>query len=306
MPWMADLTGLRTAARALDEAGFDHLTTSGHLLTAEDGRYPQVPSFTYALPFRDPFVLMAYLAAVTERIAFRTSILILPMLPTALVAKQAADLSLLSGGRFELGVGISWQRAEYEALGQSMSDRGAKLAEQITVVRMLWTQELVTYHGRFHTIDGLGLGQLPSAPIPIWIGCSPTTPLLERVARLGDGWIPGGGVTTAEPARQLRELAQAAGRTVGVAGRVVVRADSAEAVAEAVAEAQRQLDAGATELTLVADPAASVSEALPGLIAARRGGVRPLAENADWANTRAPGALTGGRCRRRPPGSTDR
>ena len=279
MPWMADVAGLRAAVIAVDEAGFDYVTTSGHLLTAAKGRYAPLPSFTYGVPFRDPFVLMAYLAAITERIAFRTSILILPLFPTAHVAKQAADLSLLSGDRFELGVGISWQAAEYQALGQSMADRGARFAEQLAVLRLYWTEEFVDFAGRFHTIDGLGLGQLPSAPIPLWIGCSPAEPLLRRVAELGDGWIPGGGVTAAEPVRQLRSLAETAGRTVGVAGRVTVDVGvgsvagspaASAGVAAAVAEAERQLAAGATEIMLAAAPKAGLAESIPALIEVRR------------------------------------
>src|SRR6266566_4670623 len=161
---------VRDIAQALDTAGIDFITTAGHVLSAEAGRYPERPTPTYSGPFYDPFVLFSYLAGVTRRLAFRTSILILPLLPTALVAKQAAELSWLSSGRFELGVGISWQAAEYQALNQDMHTRGRRLEEQITLLRRLWSEPYVTFQGRWHNLEGVGLNRLPREPIPIWIG----------------------------------------------------------------------------------------------------------------------------------------
>ena len=123
---MDDPVAIRDVAQALDGAGFHFVTVAGHVLGVEPGRFADRPTATYVGPFYDPFVLFSYLAAVTDRLAFRTSILILPLFPTALVAKQAAELSLLSGGRFELGVGISWNRAEYQALYQDFRTRGRR------------------------------------------------------------------------------------------------------------------------------------------------------------------------------------
>jgi probable F420-dependent oxidoreductase len=262
---MADIAGVRTAVQRLDDAGFDHVTMSGHLLTAEPERYSQFPSEAYAIAFRDPFVLISNLAAVTEHIAFRTSILILPMMPTALVAKQSADLSLISGGRFELGVGLSWQEAEYQAMGQPMRDRGAKLAEQITVLRRLWSEPTVTFSGRFHEIDRLGLGQLPSSPIPLWIGCSDADGPLQRVAELADGWLPGPPLTGPEAGQRLAGFASAAGRSVSLAARIGANPDPAKLVASA----QRQLEWGATELTIAARSGTSIDDAVAAMIAGR-------------------------------------
>ena len=121
---MSDPVAIRDFAQALDGAEFDVLSTAGHVLAVPPGRFPDRPTPTYAGPFHDPFVLFGYLAAITQRIHFRTGILILPLLPTALVAKQAAELQLLSGGRFELGVGISWNTLEYQALNQDFKARG--------------------------------------------------------------------------------------------------------------------------------------------------------------------------------------
>jgi alkanesulfonate monooxygenase SsuD/methylene tetrahydromethanopterin reductase-like flavin-dependent oxidoreductase (luciferase family) len=208
--WLTDLGALRDAAQALDEGGVDYVTTAGHVLTTRAERYPERPMVTYALPYRDPFVLFADLAARTRRLRFRTGIVILPLLPTALVAKQAADLSLISDGRFELGVGISWQEAEYRALGQDVHTRGARMVEQIEVLRLLWASPTVTYRGRFHTLDDIGIGQLPDAPIPIWIGCGDRPDLLERAGGIADGWLPLGAPADRGPADAL--AAGAAGR----------------------------------------------------------------------------------------------
>lgn len=157
-----------------------------------------------------------YLAAVTQRLAFRTSILILPLFPTALVAKRAAELSLLSGGRSQLGAGISWNLVEYEALGQDFKTRGRRLEEQIVGLRRLWTEPFVTFDGRFHTLHGVGLNQLPQQPIPVWIGCAPEEPLLRRVARVADGWLPQ--VDPEEPLGRLRGYLTETGRDLSSCG----------------------------------------------------------------------------------------
>jgi probable F420-dependent oxidoreductase len=266
--WLADLTGLQEAAVALDRDGFDYVTTGGHLLTARPGRYESRLQARYALPYRDPFVLFSNLAGMTHRLSFRTAILILPMLPTALVAKQAADLSLLTGGRFQLGIGISWQEAEFRALGQAMRNRGQRLEEQIALLRMLWSEPLVTFKGRYHEIDDLGLGQLPDEPIPIWIGCGPEPHLLARAARLAEGWMPVNGVPTAEAVGMLQEYAVDAGRSSGVevAGRVPVQEDDRTTLAEAA----RQIEAGATQITLTIAPNALIARAVPELIRVRQ------------------------------------
>src|SRR5437762_5610802 len=185
----SDPIALRDYAQALDDAGFDLLTTAGHVLGVPAERYTDRPPPTYTGPFHDPFVLFGYLAAITQRVHFRPSILILPLYPAALVAKQAAELQQLSGGRFELGVGISWNAAEYQALGQDFSSRGARLDEQITVLRKLWTDPYVTFHGRWHTLEGVGLNRVPDTPTPIWIGRRDER-ALRRVASAGDGVVP--------------------------------------------------------------------------------------------------------------------
>jgi probable F420-dependent oxidoreductase len=265
---MDDTVAIRDFAQALDGAGFDFVTVAGHAVCAEPNRFPDRPAVTYTGPFYDPFVLFSYLAAVTERIAFRTSILILPLFPTALVAKQAAELSLFSGGRFQLGAGISWNEPEYQALNQDIHTRGRRLAEQITVLRKLWTEPFVTFQGRWHTLDRVGLNRLPKQPIPIWIGSTTEERPLRRAARLADGWTPLGDPTEAMP--RLRQYLAEAGRGVStfrVGARVMAGADGPAAW---VTEARRLQAVGVTDLAIGAPPEMPPSQALERLIEAKR------------------------------------
>src|SRR5215510_1801023 len=244
----ADTVALRDYVQALDGAGFDLLAAAGHVLAAPAGRFPDRPTPTYVGPFHDPFILFGYLAAITTRLHFRPSILILPLFPTALLAKQAVELQQLSDGRFELGVGISWNTAEYEALGQDYTTRGRRLAEQIDVLRRLWSEPFVTFKGRFHTLDNVGLNRLPSKPIPIWVGSGTTDVVLRRAARLADGWVPMGDPTEVVP--RLREMVKDAGRdpsTFGLTARVMVGPGGPEAWIESARKAEAL---GATYLTL--------------------------------------------------------
>jgi probable F420-dependent oxidoreductase len=264
----ADPIALRDMAQTLDGVGFDYVTTAGHLLCAPPDSHPGRPLPTYVGPFREPFVFFAYLAAVTQRLAFRTSILILPLFPTALVAKQAAELSLLSGGRFQLGVGISWNTAEYEALGQDFTTRGRRLEEQIVVLRRLWTEPFVTFEGRFHKLSGVGLNQLPQQSIPIWIGCAPEEPLLRRVARVADGWLPQ--VDPTEPLVRLRGYLTEAGRDpsgFGVTWRLVAGPGGPEAWIDAV---RQMASVGVTDVTISAPPDVTGTQSLQRIIEARQ------------------------------------
>ena len=164
---MDNPSAIREFGQTLDGAGFDFITASGHILSSEPGAFPANPTPTYGGPFHDPFVLFGYLAGLTERIRFRNSILILPLYPTGLVAKQGAELQMISGGRYELGVGISWNTAEYRALNQEFKTRGRRLEEQISVLRRLWSEPFVTFDGRWHHFDNVGLNRVPARPIPV-------------------------------------------------------------------------------------------------------------------------------------------
>ena len=262
--WLGDLGALRAAAADLDRGGIDFVSYGGHVLTAAEGRFDR-PASSYAVPFRDPFVLYSHLAASTTRLRFRSGILILPLFPTVLVAKQAAELALVSGGRFELGVGISWNEAEYRAMGQNLAVRGARLEEQLAVLRLLWREPLVTFTGRFHDIDALGLGELPPSPIPIWVGCGDADPLLSRVARYGDGWMPIG-TPAKERITRLREFAVQAGRSepIGVTLRLNARPDDPSAALE---EAQALVELGATSLSIAAPGGAAPGDGIAAVLA---------------------------------------
>jgi probable F420-dependent oxidoreductase len=217
-----DMTVLREIAQTLDEGGMDYCSLATHILGHPLGSMPNEPLHHYYGPFREPLVLFAWLAGQTRRIVFRTAVLILPVYPTALLAKQAADIAIASGGRLELGVGISWNEREYQALGQNFHTRGARLEEQITLLRRLWTERYVSFKGRWHHLDDIGLNQLPPR-IPILIGAGVTEPLQRRVARLGDGWIPL--TDPVEPLKNLRRYVEEEGKDFSkfqVSGRLMI------------------------------------------------------------------------------------
>ena len=218
----ADPGAVRAYTQAVEGLGFEHLLVYDHVLGAypEGRRADWRGAYTHEDMFHEPFVLFGYLAAITTRLELVTGIIILPQRQTALVAKQTAEVDVLAGGRLRLGIGIGWNDVEYEALNESFRNRGRRCEEQIAVLRALWTQELVTYEGRWHTIRNAGLNPLPvQRPIPLWFGGG-AEPVLRRLARLGDGWFPQlqpddtGRATVA----RLRALTRAAGRDPGEIG----------------------------------------------------------------------------------------
>ena len=259
---------IKDLAQTAEDEGFDLLTIGGHLLSAEAGRYPERPVGNYAGQYHEPFVLFSYLAGATRRISFMNSILILPMLQTALVAKQAAELSILSGGRYMLGAGISWHEAEYSALGADLHTRGRKLVEQIRLLRRLWTEPVVSFEGRFHKLDGVGLNRLPPQPVPIWLGSGTDDRILRRVARLADGWIPT--ADPEEPMTRIRQYLKEEKRdssSFGLVSRVAIGPEGPDSW---IAAAKRLQAIGATYLTIGAPQSQSLIEALPALIDARK------------------------------------
>jgi probable F420-dependent oxidoreductase len=269
-----DVASIREFAQRLDAAGFDVLTVSGHLLSVPAGRYPDRPAPTYAGPFHDPFVLFGYLAAITQRLHFRPSILILPLYATAIVAKQAAELQLLSGGRFELGVGISWNPTEYRAVGQEFTNRGRRLEEQVHMLRRLWSEPFVQFDGRFHRFDEIGLNRVLEPPIPIWMGGTGEDRVLRRVARVGDGFIPLG--DPAEIMPRLRQYLTEAGRdpsSFGLTGRVIAVSNGPEAWLQ---QARALQALGATHLGLSAPPDLDPAAGLERIIEAKQALERAL------------------------------
>lgn len=188
-----DPLALRDFAQGVEGMGFSHLLLYDHVLGAvTDGREPALTGpYSEQDPFHEPFVLFGYLAALTTRIEFTTAVLVLPQRQTALVAKQAAELSLLSGGRLRLGVGTGWNYVEYEALGIDYARRGARLSEQINLLRSLWREPVVDFTGQHHRVDRAGISPRPEAPIPIWCGGGRNLAPLRRAARVADGFLFG-------------------------------------------------------------------------------------------------------------------
>lgn len=265
---LPDAVSIRDYAQTLEGAGFDFTATAGHVLGQPTGTYPDRAAPQYTGPFNDPFVTFSFLAGATTRIRFMSAILILPALPTVLVAKQAAELALISGGRFDLGIGISWNAAEYHALGQDPRTRGARIEEQVTVLRRLWTEPYVTFKGKFHDIDNLGLARPAAAPIPIWFGTETSEPVLRRVARLGDGWMSIGPFLP--HIARLRGYLRDAGRDPAgfpIRGSLIVGDEGPDAW---MATALRYKEAGVTHITLTAPPGLSIADSLKRVSEARR------------------------------------
>jgi len=185
-----DPEAVRRLGTAVESMGYDYLLAYDHVLGAtHEKREPKLTGpYTDKNPFHDPLVMFAHLAALTQRLELATGILILPQRQTVLVARQVADLDLLSGGRVRLGVGIGWNYVEYEALGQSFRTRGRRLDEQIVLLRKLWTEPLMSFAGEFDRIERAALNPRPARRIPLWFGGF-VEAAYRRAAQMGDGFI---------------------------------------------------------------------------------------------------------------------
>ena len=211
-----DPGAVRAFAEAAEGLGYEHLIFYDHVLGADTGRRPdwQGP-YSHRDTFHEPMVTFGYLAALTSRIELVTAVIILPQRQTALLAKQAAQVDVLSGGRLRLGIGIGWNDVEYEGLNENFHDRGKRSEEQVELLRALWTNEVVDFQGRWHSIPGAGIKPLPvQRPIPVWFGGGRSDGVLRRIARLGDGWFP-----QLQADEQGRERMEAFGNFVAEAGR---------------------------------------------------------------------------------------
>jgi len=233
-----DPGAVRAFGQGVEDLGFAHLLAYDHVLGADPAVHqPWTGPYDVDTTFHEPLVMFGYLAAVTTTLELVTGVIILPQRQTALVAKQAAEVDLLTGGRLRLGVGLGWNTVEYQALGEDFGDRGKRSEEQIEVLRQLWTQRSVTFEGRHHRVVGAGLAPLPvQRPIPLWIGAA-SPRALARAGRLADGWFPM--VPPGPDLEQARSAVEAAARdagrdaaAIGMEGRVVWRGDAAAAVAD--------------------------------------------------------------------------
>lgn len=253
-----DPAALRRFAVAAEELGYDHLMMYDHVVGAVHGVARSTPqperSYHEKDPFHDPLVAFAYLAAITMRIELVTGVLVLPQRQTVLVARQAADVSLLSGGRLRLGVGVGYNPVEYEALGMEFSRRGQRIAEQIPFLRSLWSGEPQTFEGEFDAIDRAAVFPPPRHPIPIWCGGS-SEPAFRRAAEVGDGFIFGYGLRAeaVNSWRRVQELLRERNRpTEGFRAvfNLLPEAVGAATVDEIAGALPRLREAGATDVTI--------------------------------------------------------
>ncbi|NKB99612.1 MAG: TIGR03619 family F420-dependent LLM class oxidoreductase [Pseudomonadales bacterium] len=256
----ADPDTVAEYAVTAETLGYDHLLAYDHVLGADTASRPdwQGP-YTSDSMFQEPFVLFSYLAGLTSSIELVTAVIILPQRQTALVAKQAACVDVLSHGRLRLGVGTGWNDVEYEALGENFRDRGQRSEEQIDLLRRLWRDDVISYSGKHHTITAAGLNPLPeNKAIPIWLG-GMAPQVIERVGRLADGWFPFVNRDLEQQIAQMKTSAEQAGRDPESIGIECIMASNSS-----VDDIKRVQDMGITHVAMVtmnqglADPAAHI------------------------------------------------
>jgi probable F420-dependent oxidoreductase len=210
-----DASAVRDYGQRVEELGFTHLLAYDHVVGADPAVHVGWSGpYDVHTTFHEPLVMFGYLAAVTTALELVTGVIILPQRQTVLVAKQAAEVDLLSQGRLRLGVGLGWNAVEYEALGENFTNRGKRIGEQVELMRRLWSEQSVTFEGSHHRVTGAGLAPLPvNRPIPVWFGAA-SRPALERAGRLADGWFP-----MMSPGPQLDEARAIVARSAVAAGR---------------------------------------------------------------------------------------
>jgi probable F420-dependent oxidoreductase len=248
----SDPGAVRAFATAASELGYAHIAVFDHVVGADPAVHRGWSGpYDVHTTFHEPFVLFGYLAALTS-LELVTSILILPQRQTVLVAKQAAEIDLLTQGKLRLGVGLGWNEVEYEALGQNFSDRGARLAEQVALLRRLWTETSVTVAGEHEHVTGAGIAPLPvQRPIPVWIGARADV-ALRRAGRIADGWFPMDqpGPALARSTAIVQRAAVEVGRdprTLGMEGRINFGSESSSSIDQQIAAWR---EAGATHLSI--------------------------------------------------------
>jgi len=246
-----DVASVRSYAVGVEQLGYRHLLAYDHVLGADPAVHRDwAGPYDIDTQFHEPFVVFGYIAACTS-LELVTGITILPQRPTALVAKQAVEVDLLTRGRFRLGVGIGWNAVEYAALGEEFSLRGRRVEEQVTLLRRLWTERSVSFEGRFDQVNGAGLAPLPvQQPIPIWFGGT-SAKAYERMGRLADGWFPlvQPGPKLASALEIITDSAERAGRdpqTIAMEGRVDWRGD----LDEVARRIDRWREVGATHVSI--------------------------------------------------------
>ncbi|HJU20115.1 MAG TPA: LLM class F420-dependent oxidoreductase [Stellaceae bacterium] len=244
---------IREYAQKAEAIGYDFVEAPDHVVGVNAASRPGWDRNTSRDLFHDPFVLFGFLAGASTRLGFATGVLILPQRQTVLVAKQAACLDVLCDGRFRLGVGVGWNEVEFTALNENFHNRGRRSAEQIAVMQALWRDPHVTFKGRWHNIEDAGINPLPAArKVPVWFGGHHER-TLERIAKLGDGWMPNAYAPGDEALAifdRLRALTQKAGRDPAAVGIEVWVSMGSGAAADWAREARFWKESGASHLTL--------------------------------------------------------
>ena len=245
---------IRDFAQAVEEMGYSHISVHDHVIQSATPRetWDVAKYYTRDFPHHEPMSVMAFLAGVTETIGINPAIVILPQRQAVLVAKQAAQIDVLCGGRLRFGVGVGWNRLEFEALGMDFKNRGKRMEEQVEVLRLLWTKELVTFEGKWHTINEAGLAPMPiQRPPEIWFGAVSDV-AVRRAARLGDGWFMISRLSPDDESKRVaevfREAVREAGRdpaALGVESMVYSKLGGPD---EWIADARAWVDLGATQL----------------------------------------------------------
>jgi len=249
----SDFVAIRDFVQAAEDQGFRHINVPDHVLQTRTPRanFPAAARYTTEFPHHETMVMLAYIAGVTEKLILKSAVLILPQRQAVLVAKQAAELDVVSGGRFQLGVGLGWNGPEYEALDMNFKNRAARFEEQIEVCRALWCEQHITFSGRWHSITDAGIAPMPiQQPIPVWVGAF-AKPAYMRAARVADGWqamLPNPSSEAADTFAEFREAVREGGRDpqeVGIEATIFATGQDPE---QWVAEAKTWLDIGATQI----------------------------------------------------------
>ena len=244
---------VREFAQAAENIGYDFLEAPDHVLGVNAASRPGWDRNTSEDLFHDPFVLFGYLAGCTTKLGFSTGVLILPQRQTVLVAKQAAGLDVLCGGRFRLGIGVGWNEVEFTGLNENFHNRGRRSEEQVQVMQALWAEPHVAFKGKWHTIEDAGINPRPaSGKVPVWFGGHHER-TLERIAKLGDGWMPNAyppDQSALDVFGRLRALTEAAGRDPAKVGIEVWVAMGSGTQADWADEARFWKQAGASHLCL--------------------------------------------------------
>lgn len=247
----SDPQAIRTYAQEIEGMGYRHLLAYDHVLGADPAHRPGWQGYTHKTMFHEPFVLFGYLAAFTK-LELVTGVIILPQRQTALVAKQAAQVDILTDGRFRLGIGVGWNAVEYEALGVDFKQRGRIVDEQVELLRHLWNEDVITFKGKYHTVTEAGINPLPVRhAIPIWTGGA-SEAALRRTARIADGWFPLGrpDSQSSETLKRLFNYLEEAGRdrsSLGIEAQVSASDGDIDTL---VRETEEWEALGATHITL--------------------------------------------------------